>query len=124
MTGKDIASDVKLIVRADNGEQLTGEEKFRASVMAAYIKGIADGLHPIQVLYPVGPIYIPESTTIGQLAKAFDGYMDKYPASRDDPTALIVYNFAAEVYKNPNYNPALMPRVITLPPNSLKPVKP
>jgi len=118
-TGADIAPIVKLVVRSDRGEQLTELERDQVAVMVAYLKGFTDGLHPMQVLFPQGPVSIPNSVTIGQFAQILDVYIDKNPDCLKDPTSLVLFNCACLAYKNPNFMPALMPRRVEMP--ELKP---
>ena len=114
-TGKDIVDDIKLVVRSDNGEKLTDEEKWRVSMMVSYIKGFTDGMRPMQVLFPQGPVQIPDSVTIGQFAKILDRYITDNPDSKNDPTSLVLFNCAFAAYQNPSFNPALMPQRIPMP---------
>jgi len=114
-SGEDILPNVKLVVREARGENLTDDEKGRAQLMVAYIKGFTDGLHPMQVLFPQGPVYIPEKTTIGEFAKSLEEYLTTDKQALTESCTLVLFNCAFSYYKNPNFNPALMPKRIPVP---------
>jgi hypothetical protein len=119
VTGQDILPNVKLVVRADRGEKLTDDELGRMQLMVAYIKGFTDGLHPMQVMYPQGPVFIPESTTIGQFARNLEDYLTKDKQALTESSTLVLFNCAFSYYQNPNFNPQLMPKRVPVPPEML-----
>jgi hypothetical protein len=118
-SGQDILPNVKLVARQARGENLTEDEKGRAQLMVAYIKGFTDGLHPMQVLYPQGPVYIPEATTIGEFAKNLEEYITNDKDAPGESSTLVLFNCAFVYYRNPNFNPALMPKRVPVPESSI-----
>ena len=116
ITGKDLVEVIKLVVRSDKGDQLSDMEKGRVQIMVAYLKGFTDGMHPMEELFPQGPVLIPQKVTMGEFAKCLDEYMTEHPDSLKEPSALVLYNCAFAYYRNPRFSPELMPRSVPLPP--------
>jgi hypothetical protein len=115
LTGEDILPNVKLVVRADRGEKLTDDETGRVQLMVAYLKGFTEGLHPMQVLYPQGPVFIPETTTIGEFARHLEEYLTNDKQALTENSSLVIFNCAFSYYQNPNFNPILMPKRVPAP---------
>lgn len=124
VTGQDIVANVKLVVRADHGEKLTEDETGRVQLMVAYIKGFTDGLRPMQVLFPQGPVSIPETVTVGEFARHLDEFLANDKESLQQNCSLVLFNCAFLYYQNPNFKPELIPKRIPIPELTPKRVPP